>query len=203
MRGDCSHFSPYQGEIERSWPKSSVNLAYRQAGTPSPFLERRGDIQTGRVIVNTLTKKMAEDLDSYLQKNGFKAAYLHSDVKTFRRTEILREFREGQFDILVGVNLLREGLDLPEVTLVAIMDADREGFLRSEESLIQTMGRAARNVSSKVILYADKKTGSMKRAMEVVDRRRQLQLVYNKKHKITPKTIQKEIEELLDIGKNN
>ncbi|OGY44754.1 MAG: excinuclease ABC subunit B [Candidatus Buchananbacteria bacterium RIFCSPHIGHO2_01_FULL_40_35] len=202
-KGKQIKFSPYQGEIERSWPKSSVNLAYRQAGTPSPFLERRGDIQTGRVIVNTLTKKMAEDLDSYLQKNGFKAAYLHSDVKTFRRTEILREFREGQFDILVGVNLLREGLDLPEVTLVAIMDADREGFLRSEESLIQTMGRAARNVSSKVILYADKKTGSMKRAMEVVDRRRQLQLVYNKKHKITPKTIQKEIEELLDIGKNN
>ena len=152
-----------------------------------------------RAIINTLTKKMAEDLDSYLQKNGFKAAYLHSDVKTFRRTEILREFREGQFDILVGVNLLREGLDLPEVTLVAIMDADREGFLRSEESLIQTMGRAARNVSGKVILYADKKTGSIKRAMEVVARRRKLQLAYNKQHKITPKTIIKEIESMLDV----
>ena len=173
--------------------------------TPNPFpptdqagSKRRGT-QTGRAIVNTLTKKMAEDLDAYLQKNGFKAAYMHSDVKTFRRTEILREFREGQFDILVGVNLLREGLDLPEVTLVAIMDADREGFLRSEESLIQTMGRAARNVDGKVILYADKKTGSMKRAIEVVERRRKLQLAYNKKHKITPQTIKKDIESMLDV----
>ncbi|MDO8669363.1 MAG: excinuclease ABC subunit UvrB [Candidatus Buchananbacteria bacterium] len=152
-----------------------------------------------RAIVNTLTKKMAEDLDSYLQKNGFKASYLHSDIKTFRRTEILKEFREGQFDILVGVNLLREGLDLPEVTLVAIMDADREGFLRSEEALIQTMGRAARNVLGQVILYADKKTGSMKRAIEEVARRRKLQLAYNKKHKITPQTIIKDIENMLDV----
>lgn len=152
-----------------------------------------------RAIVNTLTKKMAEDLDSYLQKNGFKAAYMHSDIKTFRRTEILQEFREGRFDILVGVNLLREGLDLPEVTLVAIMDADREGFLRSEEALIQTMGRAARNVDGKVILYADKKTGSMKRAIEEVERRRKLQLAYNKEHQITPQTIKKDIESMLGV----
>ena len=137
-------------------------------------------------------------MDIYLQKEGFKANYLHSDIKTFRRTEIIREFREGLFDILIGVNLLREGLDLPEVTLVAIMDADREGFLRSEQSLIQTMGRAARNVSGKVILYADKKTGSIKRAMEEVERRRKLQLAYNKKHKINPKTIIKKIEGFLD-----
>jgi excinuclease ABC subunit B len=156
-----------------------------------------------RAIVNTLTKKMAEDLDNYLQKEGFKANYLHSDIKTFRRTEIIKEFREGLFDILIGVNLLREGLDLPEVTLVTIMDADREGFLRSDQALIQTMGRAARNVSGKVILYADKTTGSMKRAMEEVNRRRKLQMAYNKKHGISPKTIRKEIEDLLDFSETN
>ena len=176
--------------------KNKIASPPSRGPAPLPYSDNK---KTGRAIVNTLTKKMAEDLDSYLQKNGFKAAYLHSDIKTFRRTEILREFREGQFDILVGVNLLREGLDLPEVTLVAIMDADREGFLRSEEALIQTMGRAARNILGKVILYADKKTGSMKRAIEVVERRRKLQLIYNKKHKITPKTIKKDIESMLDV----
>lgn len=153
-----------------------------------------------RVIINTLTKKQAEDLSSYLNKAGIKANYLHSDIKTFERTEILKAFREGVFDVLIGVNLLREGLDLPEVTLVAILDADREGFLRSTTSLLQTMGRAARNVSGQIILYADKITDSMKRAMDESGRRRVIQLAYNKKHKIEAKTIIKKIENMLDFA---
>lgn len=156
-------------------------------------------VKGGRIIANTLTKKMAEDLSDFLLKKGFKARYMHSETKTLERTEILTDFRKGKFDILVGVNLLREGLDLPEVSLVAILDADREGFLRSETSLIQTMGRASRNVSGKVILYADKITGSMRRAIEIVERRRKIQTDYNKKHKITPQTIKKKIEKLLDV----
>ncbi|MEI7451898.1 MAG: excinuclease ABC subunit UvrB [Candidatus Falkowbacteria bacterium] len=151
-----------------------------------------------RIIVNTLTKKQAEDLNSFLGAKGFKANYLHSDIKTLERMDILKKFREGEFDTLIGVNLLREGLDLPEVTLVAILDADREGFLRSQTSLMQTMGRAARNVSGKIILYADKKTDSMKKAIAEVDRRRTKQLAYNKKHNITPETIKKVIENFLD-----
>lgn len=152
-----------------------------------------------RAIVNTLTKKMAEDLCNYLLQKGFKVNYLHSDVKTIQRTEILMDFRRGVYDVLIGVNLLREGLDLPEVTFVAILDADREGFLRSETSLMQTMGRAARNVTGKVILYADNITGSMKRAIKEVERRRKVQMAYNKKHGINPETIRKEIEEFLDL----
>lgn len=152
-----------------------------------------------RVIVNTLTKRQAEDLHTFLGKKGIKSNYLHSDIKTVERADILTDFRKGRFDVLVGVNLLREGLDLPEVSLVAILDADREGFLRSETSLIQIMGRAARNVSGKVILYADNKTGSIKRAMREVERRRKKQMDYNKKHKIKPKTIVKDIERFLDI----
>ncbi len=152
-----------------------------------------------RIIVNTLTKKQAEDLDAFLRSKKFKTNYIHSDVKTFERTEILKKFREGEFDILIGVNLLREGLDLPEVSLVAILDADREGFLRSDTSLIQTMGRAARNVKGKVILYADKITGSMKRAIDEVEKRRAVQLKYNAKHNIKPKTIKKDIEDFLDV----
>lgn len=152
-----------------------------------------------RVIINTLTKKQAEDLHNYLEKKGMKSNYMHSDTKTFARTEILMDFRRGKFNILVGVNLLREGLDLPEVTLVAILDADREGFLRSETSLIQIMGRAARNVSGKVILYADNITGSIDRAMKEVSRRRKVQMAYNKKHGIKPESIKKIIENLLDI----
>lgn len=152
-----------------------------------------------RAIINTLTKRMAEDLYEFLKKEKFKANYIHSDVKTIERTEILTDFRKGKFNVLVGVNLLREGLDLPEVTLVAIMDADREGFLRSDTSLIQTMGRAARNVRGKVILYADNITGSMKRAIDEVERRREKQSAYNKKHGIKPKTIRKKIERLLDL----
>lgn len=150
-----------------------------------------------RAIVNTLTKKMAEDLYNYLLDKKQKVNYLHSEVKTLDRAEVLTDFRKGKFNVLIGVNLLREGLDLPEVTLVAILDADREGFLRSETSLIQTMGRAARNVKGKVVLYADEVTGSMKRAMDEVKRRRKKQLAYNKKHGIKAKSIEKEVEDLI------
>jgi excinuclease ABC subunit B len=154
-----------------------------------------------RAIVNVLTKKMAEDFSDFLAKSGFKVRWMHSGTKTLERAEILTDFRKGEFDVLVGVNLLREGLDLPEVTLVAIMDADREGFLRSDTSLIQTMGRCARNVDGKVILYADILTGSLKRAISEVERRRKIQAAYNKKHGITPRTIQKKVEQLLDLEK--
>jgi len=150
-----------------------------------------------RTLVTTLTKKMAEDLTEFLQERKISVKYLHSDVETLQRITILKELREGKFDVLVGVNLLREGLDLPEVSLVAILDADKEGFLRSETSLIQTIGRAARNVNGKVILYADLITGSMRRALDETARRRKIQIAYNKKHHITPKTIEKEIKSIV------
>lgn len=153
-----------------------------------------------RVIINTLTKKQAEDLDVFLHQEGIKSNYIHSDVKTLERTEILKDFRLGKFDVLIGVNLLREGLDLPEVSLVAILDADREGFLRSQTSLIQIMGRAARNVSGKIILYADNITGSIKNAIKEVERRRKKQMAYNKKNNIDPKTVIKKIEDFLDFS---
>ena len=146
-----------------------------------------------RVLVTTLTKRMAEELSSYLEEHQIKVAYLHSDIVTLERQDILDSLRLGEVDVLVGINLLREGLDLPEVTLVAILDADKEGFLRSRTSLIQTMGRAARNIDSEVIMYADHVTKSMKAAIEEVERRREIQLTYNKKHKITPKNIDKAI----------
>ena len=149
-----------------------------------------------RTLVTTLTKKMAEDLTKFLEERAIKVRYLHSDVETLDRIRILKSLRKGEFDVLVGVNLLREGLDLPEVSLVAILDADKEGFLRSETSLIQTIGRAARNVNGKVIFYADQMTGSMERAISETDRRRKIQLVYNKRHSITPKTIEKEIKSI-------
>ncbi len=151
-----------------------------------------------RAICTTLTKKMAEDLTEYLKEKKIKSEYLHSDVKTIERIQILTDFRKGKFDIIVGVNLLREGLDLPEVSLIGILDADKEGFLRSETSLIQTIGRAARNVEGRVILYADTMTGSMERAIGETDRRRTIQIEYNKKHGITPKTIQKKIQDITD-----
>ena len=138
--------------------------------------------QDERVLITTLTKRMSEDLTEYLHEHGVKVRYLHSDVETVERVEIIRDLRLGKFDVLVGINLLREGLDMPEVSLVAILDADKEGFLRSDNSLIQTMGRAARHVNGKAILYADRITGSMERAMAETDRRRNMQLAYNKEH---------------------
>ncbi len=152
----------------------------------------------GRVLITTLTKKMAEDLSDFIKEHKIKAEYLHSNVETLDRIRILEKLRRGEIDVLVGVNLLREGLDLPEVKLVAILDADKEGFLRSETSLIQTIGRAARNVSGRVTLYADKITGSMKRAIDETNRRRKIQNEYNKKHHITPQTIKKKIQSIVD-----
>jgi len=151
-----------------------------------------------RVLVTTLTKKMAEDLTEYLHENGVKVRYLHSDIDTLERIEIMRDLRMGVFDVLVGINLLREGLDIPECALVGILDADKEGFLRSETSLIQTIGRAARNVDGKVILYADKETKSIKKAIQETDRRRKIQLDYNKKYKIDAKSVKKEISDILE-----
>ncbi len=151
-----------------------------------------------RVLITTLTKKMAEDLSEFLKEHGIKCEYLHSSVETLDRVLILQGLRKGDFDVLVGVNLLREGLDLPEVSLVTILDADKEGFLRSETSLIQTIGRAARNINGRVILYADNITGSMKKAIDETNRRRALQAAYNKKHHITPKTIEKNIKSIVD-----
>jgi excinuclease ABC subunit B len=151
-----------------------------------------------RVILTTLTKKMAEDLVDYLKEKKIKSEYLHSDIKTIDRIEILTKFRRGEFDVIVGINLLREGLDLPEVALIAILDADKEGFLRSETALIQIIGRAARNVEGRVIIYADTMTGSIERAVKETNRRRAIQEAYNTKHGITPKTIIKAIKDITD-----
>ncbi len=152
-----------------------------------------------RVLVTTLTKKMAEDLTSFLEAAGVKVRYLHHDIDTIERMEIIKDLREGIFDVLVGINLLREGLDIPEVSLVAILDADKEGFLRSETSLIQTIGRAARNSKGKVIMYADSVTNSMEKAITETERRRAIQIAYNQEHGIVPQTIKKDIRKVLEI----
>ena len=155
----------------------------------------------GRVLITTLTKKMAESLTEYLKERRFKVRYMHSDIDTLERIDIIEELRTGEIDVLVGINLLREGLDIPEVKLVAILDADKEGFLRSDTSLIQTIGRTARNAEGRVIMYADVLTGSMKRAIDETNRRRKVQTEYNEKHGITPKTIIKKVKNTLVITK--
>ncbi len=179
-------------------PLIEVRPATNQVDDLLGWIKEKID-QGDRILITTLTKRMAEDLTEYYADLGLKVKYMHSDIKTLERMDIIRDLRLGVFDVLVGINLLREGLDIPEVSLVAILDADKEGFLRSERSLIQTCGRASRNVNGMVVLYADVITGSMERAIQECDRRRQAQVAYNEAHHITPKTIQKDIDNILQL----
>ena len=210
------YVSATPGPYEHEQTDTVIQQIIRPTGLLDPVVEVRpimgqiddlvGEInerveKDQRVFVTTLTKKMAEDLTDYFKELGIKVKYLHSDVKTLERTEIIRDLRLGEFDVLVGINLLREGIDVPEVSLVAILDADKEGFLRSERSLVQTIGRAARNSDGKVIMYADKMTDSMQRAIDETSRRRSIQEAYNKEYGIEPKTIIKEIRDLIAITK--
>ena len=203
---------PYEMEVETNMAEQII----RPTGLLDPSIEIRpikgqmddllGEIhkraaKNERVLVTTLTKKMAEDLTEFLKEMGVRVRYLHSDIVTIERAEIIRDLRAGVFDVLVGINLLREGLDMPEVSLVAILDADKEGFLRSDTAMIQTIGRAARNVNGHVIMYADRVTGSMQRAMDETDRRRAVQEAYNIEHHITPKSISKDVKELIELTK--
>jgi len=201
------------GPYEAQKAGRTVEQVVRPTGLVDPLVEVRpartqvddllGEIRivverNERVLVTTLTKRMAEDLTEYLGEHGVRVRYLHSDIETVERVEIIRDLRLGVFDVLVGINLLREGLDMPEVSLVAILDADKEGFLRSERSLIQTMGRAARHLKGRAILYADRVTGSMERAMAETDRRRDRQQAYNKLHNITPMGVEKSVQDIME-----
>jgi excinuclease ABC subunit B len=212
------YVSATPGPYERAHSDAIVEQVVRPTGLVDPPIEIRpastqvddvlSEIQLRvarqeRVLITTLTKRMAEDLTEYLQEHGIRVRYLHSDIETVERMEIIRDLRLGAFDVLVGINLLREGLDLPEVSLVAILDADREGFLRSEGSLIQTVGRAARNLNGTAIMYADKVTGSMQRAIAETDRRRQKQLEFNREHHIEPRSIVKEVRDIMDGARDS
>lgn len=211
------YVSATPSEYERSRSGQIVEQVIRPTGLVDPEVSVRpvegqiddliGEInlrasKDERILVTTLTKRMAEDLTNYLRTVGIRVRYMHHDIDAIERMEIIRDLRAGEFDVLVGINLLREGLDLPEVSLVAILDADKEGFLRNETSLIQTIGRAARNVDGKVIMYADKVTDSMRRAIDETNRRRKLQIEFNRKHGITPKTVRKDIRELIEISRS-
>ena len=202
------------GPFEKAEASRTVEQIVRPTGIIDPTIEVRATrnqiddlmneakkvAENGeRILVTTLTKKMAEDLTAYLLEYGVKVRYLHSEIDTLERIQIVRDLRLGEYDVLVGVNLLREGLDLPEVSLVAILDADKEGFLRGETSLVQTIGRAARNVNGRVLMYADKETDAMRAAMSETDRRRAIQIAYNEEHGITPTTVRKGISEMSEL----